>query len=76
MNLLATDTPPTAGACYRFVVDSADQAAVLIRERLGEHARVLSVRSVSATGWQRLLAAPKLEVIAQIDAPEVTVPAA
>ncbi len=76
MQLLATDTPPTAGACYRFVVDSADQAAALIRERLGEHARVLSVRSVPAAGWQRLLAAPKLEVIAQIEAPEVAVPEA
>ncbi|MEI6106374.1 MAG: flagellar GTP-binding protein [Opitutae bacterium] len=69
MNLLASDTPPAAGACYRFVVDSADQAAALIRDRLGEHARVLSVRSVAGSGWKRLLSAPKLEVIAQIDAP-------
>ena len=50
MNLLPTDSAPLPGACYRFVVNSADQAATLIRERLGEHARVLSVRSVAAIG--------------------------
>ena len=69
MNLLSKDSAPVAGACYRFVVESADQAATLIRERLGENARVLSVRSVSSSGWRKLVSAPKLEVIAQIDAP-------
>jgi len=69
MNLLSKDSAPVAGACYRFVVESADQAAALIRERLGENARVLSVRSVASTGWRKLVSAPKLEVIAQIDAP-------
>ena len=69
VNLLGPDAVPAAGTCYRFVVDSADQAATLIRERLGERARVLSVRSVSGSGWRRLVSSPKLEVIAQIDAP-------
>jgi len=69
MNLLSPDSVPAAGTCYRFVVDSADQAATLIRERLGENARVLSVRSVKGSGWRRLVSSPKLEVIAQIDAP-------
>jgi flagellar biosynthesis protein FlhF len=69
MNLPATATPPAPGTCYRFTVDSAEQAATLIRDRLGEHARVLSVRSVEAGGFKRLFSAPKLEVIAQIDAP-------
>jgi len=55
MKLLATDSAPTPGACYRFVVNSADQAATLIRQRLGENARVLSVRSVAAPGWRRLV---------------------
>lgn len=64
---LAPSAPPSAGACCRFIVDSADEAATLIRAHLGEHARVLSVRSVESGGWRRLLAAPKLEVIAQID---------
>lgn len=77
MKLLATDSAPLPGACYRFVVNSADQAATLIRERLGEHARVLSVRSVAASGWRRLVSSPKLEVIAQIEAPvENSAPAA
>jgi flagellar biosynthesis protein FlhF len=76
MNLLAADSAPMPGACYRFVVDSADQAATLIRERLGENARVLSVRSVASSGWRRLVSAPKLEVIAQIEAPvEASAPA-
>ena len=69
MNLLATNSAPVAGACYRFVVDSADQAAAVIRQRLGENARVLSVRSVASSGWRRLVSSPKLEVIAQIEAP-------
>lgn len=72
MKLLATNSAPTAGACYRFVVESADQAAALIRERLGEQARVLSVRSIAGSGWRRFVSAPKLEVIAQIDAASET----
>src|SRR5450432_685106 len=68
MNLLAANSAPTAGTCYRFVVDTAEQAATLIRERLGEKARVLSVRSVRGEGWRSLVSSPKLEVIAQIDA--------
>jgi len=67
MNLLAPHTAPAPGTCYRFVVESAEQAATLIRERLGEQARVLSVRTVNAGGWWRLLSAPQLEVIAQIE---------
>jgi flagellar biosynthesis protein FlhF len=69
MNLLEANSTPAAGACYRFVVATADQAATLIRERLGDRARVLSVRSVRGNGWRSLLSSPKLEVIAQIDAP-------
>lgn len=67
MNLLAPDTVPAAGTCCRFIVESAEQAATLIRERLGENARVLSVRTVKGGGWRRLIAAPKLEVIAQVE---------
>lgn len=67
MTILAPDSVPAAGTCCRFVVESAEQAASLIRERLGENARVLSVRSVKSSGWRRLISAPKLEVIAQIE---------
>lgn len=62
--------PLTPGACYRFVVANADEAARVIREQLGEHARVLSVRNVERSGIRGLFSAPRLEVIAQIAAPE------
>jgi flagellar biosynthesis protein FlhF len=57
---------------YKFTVKSADEAAVVIRERLGPGARVLSVRNVSAGGLSSLWSAPRLEVIAQLAAPELT----
>jgi flagellar biosynthesis protein FlhF len=60
---------PAPGTCYKFVVGAADEAATLIRERLGPNARVLSVRTVPATGLSRIWGAPRLEVIARIDAP-------
>jgi flagellar biosynthesis protein FlhF len=61
--------PATPGACYKFKVKSADEAAALIRERLGPGARVLSVRMVESGGLGRLWSAPSLEVIAQVAAP-------
>jgi flagellar biosynthesis protein FlhF len=57
-------------ACYRFVVESADEAARLIREKLGADARVLSVRAVGESGWRGWLGKSRLEVIAQVPAPE------
>ena len=57
------------GATYRFVVRSTEEAVKTIRERLGENARVLSVRQVGGQGISRLFRSPKLEVIAQV--PEV-----
>jgi flagellar biosynthesis protein FlhF len=64
-------TPPQAFApgAYKFTVKSAEHAVTLIREKLGASARVLSVRSVEATGFRKFFSAPRLEVIAQIDAP-------
>lgn len=56
-----------AGACYKFTVNSAEQAVTLIREQLGPAARVLSVRSVAAAGWRRWVRGSQLEVIAQLD---------
>ena len=58
--------PTTPGTCFKFIVASADEAARLIREKFGESARVLSVRTVSAGGLTGFFSAPKLEVIAQI----------
>lgn len=60
---------PTSGQglCYKFVVGSAEQAATLIREKLGPRAHVLSVRTIEASGLRRLWASPKLEVIARVE---------
>jgi flagellar biosynthesis protein FlhF len=57
----APDLKP--GATYKFIVRSADEAVRTIREQLGEHAKVLSVRQVGSSG---LFSKPKLEVVAQI----------
>jgi len=62
--------PTAPGTCFKFTVGSAEQAATVIREKLGERARVLSVRTVPRGGLAGLFASPKLEVIAQISAPE------
>lgn len=62
--------PTTPGATFKFSVASADQAAQLIREQLGDSARVLSVRNVGAGGLFGFMSSPKLEVVAQIVAPE------
>ena len=60
----------TADARYKFVVSSADEAVSVLRERLGEHAKVISVRQVEGAGLARFLRAPKLEVIAKVEIPE------
>lgn len=59
----------TPGTCYKFTVANAHEAASVIRERLGEHARVLSVRTVEPSGLRGLWGSPKLEVIASLDLP-------
>jgi flagellar biosynthesis protein FlhF len=60
----------TADARYKFVVSSADEAVNVLRERLGEHAKVISVRQIEGAGLARFLRAPKLEVIARVEVPE------
>jgi flagellar biosynthesis protein FlhF len=54
--------------CYKFTVNNAHEAAEVIRERLGEGARVLSVRTVEPTGLRGLFGSPKIEVIATVAA--------
>ncbi len=56
------------GSCYRIVVESAEQAAELIRDKFGQSAEVLSVRSVPRPGWTRLVAKPRLEVVIKVPA--------
>lgn len=70
---MSTTPQPLAPGAYKFMVKSASEAVSLIREKLGPSARVLSVRAVEQKGLSRFFRAPRLEVIAQIDAP---VPAA
>lgn len=66
---MTTPNPANPGACYRFLVANAEEAARVIREQLGEDARVLSVRNVEQGGIRGLFSAPRLEVIAQLAAP-------
>ncbi len=62
---------------YRFVVRSADEAVNILREKFGTNSRVISVRQVEGKGLARFLSAPKLEVTAEVTAPEdVVKPAA
>jgi len=60
---------------FRFVVSSAEEAVTVLRERLGERAKVVSVRQVEGTGLARFLKAPKLEVIAEVAPEEIAPPA-
>lgn len=64
--------PRLAPGTYKFTVKSTAEAVALIRERLGPAARVLSVRTVPAAGWKKFFAAPRIEVVAALDAPAVT----
>jgi flagellar biosynthesis protein FlhF len=56
----------TEGVLHRFVVSSAQEAVLQIREKLGPEAEVLSVKQVKGSGLERFLSSPKLEVVAQI----------
>jgi flagellar biosynthesis protein FlhF len=56
----------TPGQKYKFIVKSAEEAASVIREKLGEMAQVISVRQVEGEGLARFLKSPKLEIIAQV----------
>lgn len=70
----ATDIAVAApGSIFRFTVSSADEAVATIREKLGEHAKVISVRQIAKGGLSGLLSGPKLEVIAQVSAPPAPV---
>lgn len=63
MSSLPANAP---GTCYKFVVDSAHQAASVIRDRLGENARVLSVRTIEPKGLRSLWGSAKIEVLATV----------
>lgn len=54
------------GRKFRFEVKSAEEAVVLIRERLGETANVISVKQLEGKGLGKLLSSPKLEIVAEV----------
>lgn len=60
------DPQSLEGRKFRFIVRSAEEAVTLIRERLGENARVLSVNQVGGKGLSRFLSSPKLEIVATV----------
>lgn len=62
----ATKAQPAPGQRMRFVVGSADEAVTVIKQEMGDAARVLSVKQVSGNGLARFLSSPRLEVIAWI----------
>lgn len=62
------------GATYKLVVRSAEEAVQTIRERLGDNARVLSVRQLQVGGLAGLFGKPRLEVIAQVAEPVMSTP--
>ena len=70
MNNLTQDqaAPPASGKRFRLTVRSAEEAVRVIRDKLGDQARVLSVRQVGGEGLKRFISSPKLEVIAEIPA--------
>ena len=55
---------------FRLVVKSAEEAVRVIRDKLGEDAKVLSVRQLGGEGLKRFISSPKLEVIAEVPSPE------
>jgi flagellar biosynthesis protein FlhF len=68
--------PTKPGTTFKFTVRTADEAARLIRAQLGSSGRVLSVRNVGSSGFLGFMASPRLEVVAQIVAPEPATPPA
>ena len=73
---MSSEPKPTSGKRYRFVVASASEAATAIREKLGEKAKVISVRQIEGEGLARFLRAPKLEIIAHLPSEEESAEAA
>jgi flagellar biosynthesis protein FlhF len=59
-----------APGTYRFIVRSVNEALSVLKAQLGPEARVLSVRPVRQNFIKRIFAGAKLEVIAELAAPE------
>jgi len=59
-----------APGTYRFIVRSVNEALAVLKAQLGPEARVLSVRPVRQGFIKRMFGGAKLEVIAELAAPE------
>ena len=59
-----------APGTYRFIVRSVNEALSVLKSQLGPEARVLSVRPVRQGFLKRIFGGAKLEVIAELAAPE------
>ncbi len=64
--LTDSNSKAKAGKKFRLTVKSAEEAVRVIRDKLGENARVLSVRQVGGEGLKKFISSPKLEVIAEV----------
>ena len=64
--LTDSNSEAKAGKKFRLTVKSAEEAVRVIRDKLGENARVLSVRQVGGEGLRKFISSPKLEVIAEV----------
>lgn len=62
----AQPTRPAPGTCFKFTVRTAEEAVAAIREKMGQDARVLSVRPVTPKGLRKWFGSTRLEVIAQM----------
>lgn len=51
---------------FRLIVSSAEEAVKVIREKLGDKAKVISVKQIDGQGLARFLTSPKLEVIVTV----------
>ena len=68
---MATPTPRSAKpGTYRFIVRSVNEAVLVLKAQLGEEARVISVRPFRQSFIKRIFGGAKLEVIAELAAPE------
>jgi len=73
MEVMSESTSEQAkGKRFRLIVRSAEEAVRVIREKLGENARVLSVRQVGGEGLKKFISSPKLEVIAELPAKDAS----
>ena len=67
---MASPTPKSpAPGTYRFIVRSVHEALSVLKAQLGPEARVLSVRPVRQNFLRRIFGGAKLEVIAELAAP-------